>query len=114
VEPFSSATQLGFFPGAANAEYNYNGLMDHVAVYGQSLSGNQIASLYDAAAGIIPSVTLHAVANGPNSIVLTWNGGGTLLQAPSLAGPWTTNSAAMSPYQVTPSAPQMFYKVLVK
>jgi hypothetical protein len=35
---------------------------------------------------------------------------GTLLQAPSLLGPWTTNSSP-SPYVFTPSAPQMFYKV---
>ncbi len=35
---------------------------------------------------------------------------GTLLQATNLSGPWTTVTAA-SPYTVTPSAPQMFYRV---
>ena len=112
-EPFSSVTQFGNFPGSTSATYNYNGLMDHVAIYNQSMSANQIAALYDTAAGISPPVTLNVVASG-GKVVLTWNGGGKLLQAPSLSGPWTTNSAATSPYQVTPSAPQMFYKVLVK
>jgi hypothetical protein len=113
VEPFSSATQFGFFPGAGNATYNYNGLMDHVAIYGQSLSAAQITELYDAAAGIAPLVALNAVKSGAN-VVLTWNGGGQLLQAPNLLGPWTTNASATSPYSVTPSAPQVFYRVRVK
>ena len=113
VEPFSSVAQFGFFPGTGNATYNYNGLMDHVAVYGQSLSATQLTALYDTAAGIAPIVTLNAVKSGA-SIVLTWNGGGQLLQAPTVLGPWTTNAAAISPYPVTPSAPQMFYRVRVQ
>lgn len=113
VEPFSSATQFGFFPGTANSIYNYNGLMDHVAIYGQSLSAAQIADLYDTAAGIEPPVTLNAVKSGAN-VILTWNGGGKLVQATSLLGPWTTNATATSPYPVTPTAPQMFYRVRVK
>ncbi len=113
VEPFSSATQFGFFPGSGAATYNYNGLMAHVGIYGQSLSANQIAALYDTAAGIAVPVTLSAVKNGA-SVVLTWNGGGKLLQAASVTGPWTTNSAATSPYPVTPSTPQMFYRVRVQ
>jgi hypothetical protein len=37
--------------------------------------------------------------------------GGLLLQATSLAGPWTTNSTA-TPVPITPSAAKMFYRVL--
>jgi hypothetical protein len=113
VEPFSAATQFGFFPGAGNATYNYKGLMDHVVVYGQSLSAAQLTALYDNAAGIAPLVTVNAVKSGVN-VVLTWNSGGQLLQAPTVLGPWTTNAAATSPYTVTPSAPQMFYRVQVQ
>jgi hypothetical protein len=112
VEPFSAAPFFGYFPNGT-ATYNYNGLMDHVAIYGQSLGADQIAALYDAAAGIAPPVTLNVAASGAH-VVLSWNGGGKLLQAPGLSGPWTTNSAATSPFQVTPTAPQMFYRVLVK
>jgi hypothetical protein len=110
VEPFSSATQFGFFPGSGNATYNYNGLMDHVAIYAESLSAAQITGLYDTAAGIAPAVTLSVAASGTN-LVLTWNGGGQLLQATNVLGPWSTNAAATSPYQAVPSAPQMFYRV---
>ena len=113
VEPFSSATQIGFFPGSTTATYNYNGSMDQVAIFGQALSPDQITSLYDKATGIAPSVTLNAVKSGAN-VVLSWLDGGKLLQAPTLLGPWTTNSAAASPYSVTPSTPQMFYQVLVQ
>jgi hypothetical protein len=112
VEPFSAAPMFGYFPNGS-ATYNYNGLMDHVAIYNQSLSANQIAALYDTAAGIAPPVTLEVAHSGAN-VVLTWNGGGKLLQASNLLGAWTTNSAAASPYLVTPSAPQMYYRVLVK
>jgi hypothetical protein len=39
---------------------------------------------------------------------------GTLLQAPTVSGPWTTNNAT-SPYIVNPTAaPQMFYRVQVR
>lgn len=37
---------------------------------------------------------------------------GTLLEATSLFGPWTTNGSA-SPYLTTPTAPQKFYRVQV-
>ena len=55
VEPFSAAPQLGFFPGQPNNDA-FNGSMDHVAVFGQALSGVQIADLYAAASGTTPPV----------------------------------------------------------
>jgi beta-glucanase (GH16 family) len=50
--------------------------------------------------------------NGLGGLVLTWSAG-SLLQATNVSGPWTTNSAATSPFTVTPSAgvPQEFYRV---
>jgi hypothetical protein len=111
VEPFSAAPALGSFLTIQGREFN--GSMDHVAIFNQAFNANQIATLYDTAAGIAPPVTLNAVVSGGN-VVVTWNGGGQLLQAPSLAGPWTTNAAAASPYQVLPSTPHMFYRVLEK
>jgi hypothetical protein len=47
------------------------------------------------------------------NVVLNWSSG-LLLQAPSLAGPWTTNSAT-SPYTLSPAGTsQMFYRVLAQ
>jgi fibronectin-binding autotransporter adhesin len=57
-----------------------------------------------------PSFSITNVWNG-SSITLSWPGGGQLLQATNLLGPWTTNNSATSPFTVTPTAPQMFYRV---
>ena len=38
---------------------------------------------------------------------------GTLLEAPALSGPWTTNLNT-SPYVVNPTAAQKFYRVRVQ
>ena len=57
--------------------------------------------------------TLNLQQSGAN-VVLTWSAG-TLLQATSVTGPWTTNSTA-PPFSITnsPTAPQMFYRVMVR
>jgi uncharacterized repeat protein (TIGR01451 family) len=49
-------------------------------------------------------------ANG--QIVLSWPGG-TLLQAPALTGPWTTNNAT-SPYTNTVTGSKEFYRIRVR
>ena len=53
-------------------------------------------------------VELSIKKDGSN-IVLSWDRG-TLLEATTLSGTWTTN-AATSPYTNAPSAPQKFYRV---
>jgi len=52
--------------------------------------------------------TLGVTRSG-SSLVLTWSVGSTLLQATNLLGPWTTNVNA-SPYTITPTGPQMFFR----
>ena len=42
---------------------------------------------------------------------LNWSGNGMLLEATNLSGPWATNTSAVSPFQVVPSAPQKFFRV---
>jgi len=65
-------------------------------------------------AGNINALVLREVPNlsiqklGP-SLQLTWRTG-TLLEATSLLGPWTTNSST-SPYTTIPATPQKFYRV---
>jgi hypothetical protein len=56
-------------------------------------------------------LTLNSSWNG-SQLTLTWSGLGKLLQATNLAGPWLTNVAAQSPFFMTPSGPQMFYKII--
>jgi hypothetical protein len=55
--------------------------------------------------------TSLTVSISGGTVTITWPGAGTLLQAPSLAGPWTT-AGATSPYVTAASSnPQMFYKL---
>jgi hypothetical protein len=42
---------------------------------------------------------------------LTWPGGGALLQATNLIGPWTTNTSATSPWTVSPTNACTFYRI---
>jgi len=49
------------------------------------------------------------VSRSGSGLQLTWPYG-TLLQATNVTGPWTVNGNA-SPYSVTPTGPQMFYRV---
>jgi hypothetical protein len=59
--------------------------------------------------GLSLNVAISVQPVGSN-LQLTWSAGAMLLQAPSLTGPWTTNSLATSPHTVTPSAGQQFYR----
>jgi len=58
-----------------------------------------------------PSVTLGIQPSG-GSLILNWPNG-TLLEATNVVGPWITNGAS-SPYTITPTAPQKFYRVQVQ
>jgi hypothetical protein len=90
--------QLALVPTAggaleyANPQFTWDGAVD----LGLSLAG-------------AAPVTVGVQKLPSGQVQLQWTTG-TLLQAPSLLGPWTTNSSP-SPYLFTPSAPQMFYKV---
>jgi hypothetical protein len=58
-----------------------------------------------------PNVTLLLQRSG-TTFQLTWPQG-VLLEADHVTGPWTTNTAT-SPFIVTPTAPQKFYRVIVR
>jgi hypothetical protein len=59
--------------------------------------------------GLTNYLYLHSDGTNP---VLNW-ATGTLLQTTNLPGPWVTNPA-VSPYMVTPTNAQMFYRMLVR
>jgi hypothetical protein len=92
----------------------------NVVVTGAALSGTCTAAAgksYGSLNGaqlqyLGPAVTMSAQRLANGQVQLQWSAG-TLLQAPAVTGPWTTNSAS-SPYTVTPTpaAPQMFYKII--
>jgi hypothetical protein len=71
------------------------------------------AATTNAAGGLIVGLplTLNQAWNG-GQLTLSWAGSGKLLQATNLAGPWSTNATAQSPYPVTTTGPQMFYRLI--
>jgi hypothetical protein len=85
-----------------------NGKVADAAVYPQALTTTQLQNLYS---GIYAApLYLNAAHAGPN-IQLTWPAG-TLLQAPTVMGPWTTNTTAVTPYTVLTTNSEQFFKVL--
>jgi hypothetical protein len=94
----------------------FNGSTAGVAVFLSALSENQIETLADVGLGLTPpppSVTVDiAKSSTPGSLTISWSSG-TLLQATNLLGPWTTNSAATSPFPVSATGAEMYFKVKV-
>lgn len=81
----------------------------NAAIYPQALTTAQIQDLYS---DIYPgTVNLSATQSGTN-IVLTWPAG-TLLQAPTVLGPWTTNLTAISPYTLPMTNSEQAFRALV-
>jgi hypothetical protein len=56
-----------------------------------------------------------SIAQSGSNIVLGWLAGtAVLLEAPSLNGPWTTNTTAIPPYQIAPAATgNQFFRLLL-
>jgi hypothetical protein len=59
-----------------------------------------------------PAVTLEISRVSGGQVQLQWPEG-TLLEATSVTGPWTTNSAP-SPYTLSPAGAQKFYRLIVR
>jgi hypothetical protein len=106
---FNATEYIGTYPlEGALGNNNFNGNIDEVAIFNSTLSSNQVYSLYESALGqaVPPALSITPVAGGNQ---VRWSGG-ALLQATSLLGPWTTNPAATSPYLVSPTSPQQFFR----
>jgi hypothetical protein len=86
-----------------------NAKIAHAAIFTEALTTTQVQDLYTGT--YAAPVNLVATRSGL-SVVLNWPAG-VLLQAPALTGPWTTNSAAVSPYTVTAASGNQFFKLLV-
>jgi hypothetical protein len=89
----------------------YYGGLDEVAIYNYALSPAQVQAHYAAGTGAVTAPTITITSAGGN-IVLTWSQG-LLLQASEVTGPWTTNSAAVSPWTNTPSMGRQFFRAFL-
>lgn len=86
-----------------------NAKVANAAVYPEALTGTQLQELY---LGVYAGPLFLSAAHSGANISLTWPAG-TLLQAPTLLGPWTTNATAVSPDMVPTTNAEQFFKVLV-
>jgi len=111
-EEFGVAWHIGDDATGTSGARTFPGSIADVSVYLSALTSSQLATMYDAALGIAPPVTLSIAPSGAGKVTLTWPQG-TLLQSTSLAGPWTTNTAS-SPYSLPATNSQMFFRVRVK
>ena len=59
-----------------------------------------------------PNVVMQVTRTVGGQLQLQWSQG-TLLEATNILGPWTTNSAP-SPFTITPTGPQKYYRVKVQ
>jgi len=106
---FNATEYIGTYPSEGDlGQNNFAGNIDEVAIFNSTLSQNQILGLYNAAVTIPPPSPITIKKAGTN-IQLQWTGG-TLLQATNPKGPWTTNSAATSPYIISPTNTQEYFR----
>jgi predicted alpha-1,6-mannanase (GH76 family) len=111
VTPFAYQWQNGSSPinGATNSTLMLSGLVtNETANYSCIVSnGGGATTSGNAALTVLPLPTIQIAYSG-GLVTLTWSSG-VLLQSTNLSGPWCTNTAATSPFQVTPGEPAMFY-----
>jgi hypothetical protein len=103
---------IGAGVNESSPQFFWPGRINEVAIYPTALATAQVLDHYAlATSGTLPPQILHFLfANG--KLTLNWTSG-TLLQAPTVLGPWTTNLAA-SPFEVTPTNAQMYYRLIMR
>jgi Domain of unknown function (DUF5010)/DUF5010 C-terminal domain/Concanavalin A-like lectin/glucanases superfamily len=108
---FSGAVRIGS-DSLNSGVRNFNGGICQAAVFKSSLNQSQINQLYNGATGILPDPLAAnlTIGNLNGNVQLKWSSG-TLLEATNIAGPWTTNSTAVSPFTLPATATQKFYRV---
>jgi len=112
AETFGVSWEIGNDSTVAAGGRTFPGSIADVSVYLYALTGNQIASLYNAGAGVIPPVTLYIAPAGAGAATLTWSQG-TLQQATNAAGPWTAITGT-SPYTIGTTNSSTFFRVQVQ
>jgi hypothetical protein len=113
VMAFDTPEYIGTDPGGATVgSGNFDGVIDEVAIFNRAMGSNDLQVLYDAALDLAQPVNLQ-ISHVGSSVQLSWGSTGQLLEASTVNGPWTTNSLAASPYLVSPTNAQRFYRILV-
>lgn len=108
----SSATTLSGIFTAANTLYFENVPVSGGTVTGEFGPGTTV--IYGMSIDANPTAPVPPgplVITGGANVSLSWTGGGVLQHAEQIAGPWTDNPDATSPFSVTPTADAAFYQL---
>jgi hypothetical protein len=109
-QAFDATEYIGNYPQGESSPgaNNFNGQIDEVAIFKSALSSNQINALFASGLGQETVPPVLSIAPVGSSSQVHWTGG-VLLQATNALGPWTTNTSS-SPYTVSPTNPQQFFR----
>jgi hypothetical protein len=88
-----------------------SGVITAVGIGSATISAEVSGTTVTSDAITVTPLSLGIATSGTN-VVLTWSSG-ILLQAPTLLGPWTTNTAAVSPFKPTTTNGNQFFKILI-
>ena len=106
VEIWDGSAQIGNDASSGGGARTFNGVMDEVAVFRQTLSPATLAGLYQSATqgGVIitnnpvgADLRFSSINLAGGQIILQWSGAGTLLEATSLTGPWAVSTNQANP-----------------
>ena len=87
----------------------FNGIIDEVAVFRYALTPAQVLNLYNGTAPPSTRLTLQRIGS---NLRLSWPEG-SLQSANAVTGTWSVVTEASSPYDITATETQKFYRVLV-
>jgi hypothetical protein len=87
-----------------NNQRYFGGALAQAAFFTNALTSAQIQTLYSSAT-VIPTISISGL--GANAVI-TYTG--TLLSSTNISGPYNPVPGASSPYPVSPTGPQMFYR----
>jgi hypothetical protein len=98
--------------GVISGTYGANPILVEGATNVQGdFCGAQLQYVGQSVVDITPTLNLQTVGG---QLQLQWSPGSILLEATNIAGPWTTNSEATSPYVIDTSSGQKFFRVFVQ
>jgi len=95
-----------------NYDSQFKGLIDDVAIYNYALSSNAVAAHYQAGT-FLPPETVFITNPGGGQVRLNWSFG-TLQGATNAAGPYLDINNATSPYTISATNAQQYYRVREK
>ena len=89
-----------------------NGVITAVSPGNAKISAT-VAGVTATSASIIVGKPTIGISRSGSNIVLSWPAGTLLLQAPTVHGPWSTNNTAVSPYTVSTTSGNQFFRLQV-